>query len=755
MEEPLVTSEQIGHYELLERIAEGGMGVVYRARDTRLDRIVALKFLSPTLTASPEELDRFLHEARAISRLNHRNIATIYAVEEDRGERFLAFEYLAGGTLADRVHRSDQPLALDQLLTWSARLARALAHAHRHGIVHRDVKPQNVLLTTDDVVKLTDFGVAQVKGGVAHDAGSTASTAAYMSPEQAQELDVDHRSDIYSFGVMIYELATGEVPFADERYEMVLYDVINTEVPSINIKRPDLPGEFAGIITKLLQKQPEDRYQRMEDVVAALEHLQHAPAPALSRLEPTVAVLPLVDMSPHHDQEYFCDGLTEETILALSAVHGLRVVSKTSSFRFKGGGYDIDEIGRQLGVDSILEGSVKKSGDQLRITAQLIRVSDESHLWSQRYDRRVEDIFAIQDEISQSIAESLKLQLTASSTGPRKKTSNVEAYNAYLQGRSCLNQRTPELLNRALKRFEQAVSLDPTFAAAHAGIAEVQIVLASGQFGGDSSMVALGRAKESAARALALDSSLAEAHVAMALVRHRADWDWDAAEEEFVRAIELNPSYATAHHQYAMFLAIHLRLEQAREEIAVARQLDPLSLIISTAVGRIFHFSRQFGAAIAQCKKTIELDPDFSPAYFDLAVSYVANKDYQLGLETIEKMYELDHNDVRQTMMMSQWHAAQGQVEAAVEWGDRYKALASEHHVSPMLTALLESSLGNIDKAMDHMEQALEVRDSILVYLQCEPSWDPIRSHPRYPNLIAQLGFPPVSGATTAPTPKP
>jgi serine/threonine protein kinase/Tfp pilus assembly protein PilF len=735
-------SERIGHYELLERIAEGGMGVVYRARDTRLDREVALKFLSPTLAASEEELDRFLHEARAISRLNHTNIATIYAVEEERGERFLAFEYVAGGSLADRLHQTNEPLEISQILSWSSRLARALAHAHRHGIVHRDVKPHNVLLTTDNVVKLSDFGVAQVKGQMAGTGGSTASTAAYMSPEQALELDVDHHSDMYSFGVMLYELAAGALPFTDKRHEVILYDVINTPVPSLKDSRPDVPEAFAAIVDRLLQKQPDLRYDRMEDVVTALETLMQAPVPSLAQMEPTVAVLPLVDMSPHHDQEYFCDGLTEETILALSSVQGLRVVSKTSSSRFKGG-YDIAEIGRQLGVDSILEGSVKKSGAQLRITVQLIRVSDGIHLWSQRYDRRVEDIFAIQDEISNSIAESLKLRLTTAPVKSRKKTSNVDAYNAYLEGRSCLNQRTPLLLDRALKRFETAVQLDRNFAAAYAGIAEVQIVLASGQFGGDGSLVILDRARKAAERALQLDPSLAEAHVAMALVRHRADWAWDEAEKEFVRAIELNPNYATAHHQYAMFLAIHLRLEEARAEIAIAHQLDPLSLIISTAVGRIFHFSRQFNAAIEQCKKTIDLEPTFSPAYFDLAVSYLAHKDYDLALKAIECMYELDNNELRRVMMMAFWHAAQGQHNTAVEWGDRYNELATKHHVSPMLSALLEVGLGNMETAMSYMEQALEVRDSILVYLQCEPAWDDIRAHPRYPQLVAKLGFPP------------
>ena len=733
-------SERIAHYELMDRIAEGGMGVIYRARDTRLDREVALKFLSPSLRASEQELERFLQEARAISRLNHPNIAPIFAVEEDRGERFLAFEYLAGGSLADYIAAAPGQIPIDRLLTWANRLARALAHAHRHGIVHRDVKPQNVLLTTDQVVKLTDFGLAEFSEKQHGREGQTGGTAAYMSPEQAQEMETDHRSDMYSFGVLLYELASGAVPFADPRFEVVLYDVINTEPPSLREKRPDLPHGFVAIVEKLLHKDPSARYEHMEDVVAAIEALSRPDAQSTLWVEPTVAVLPLVDMSPDQDQEYFCDGLTEETILALSSVKGLRVVSRTSSFRFKGGAYDIAEIGARLGVYSILEGSVKKAGDRLRVTVQLIRVSDGAHLWFQRYDRGVQDIFAIQDEISRSIAQALKLQLTAK---PSRRAVDPGAYTLYLEGRYCLSQRTPVMLDRALKRFQEAATRDPELAAAYAGMAEVLILLGASQFPGDGSRATLDRARQAAATALEIDPSLAEAHTAMALVHYRRDLAWADAEAEFRRAIELNSNYATAHHQYAMFLAMHLRLDEARKEIAIAHKLDPLSLIISTAVGRILHFSRRYEEAIEQCKRTIALDEDFAPAYFDLAVSYMTIGEIDKSVAAIEKMHDLDQNPLRHNMMMAFVHAEKGEKAAALEWKERFMALAGQMHVPPTLFALLEARFGNLDQAMEILEQATENHDSTLVYLQCESSWDPVREHPRYPALLAKLGFQP------------
>ena len=738
--------ERVLHYELLDRLGEGGMGVVYRARDTDLEREVALKFLSADLQASGEEVDRFLHEARAISRLNHPNIATIYAVEENRGERFLAFEFLPGGTLREQVKRlrdSGEQLPFDKVLAWGVRIARALAHAHRHGIVHRDVKGDNVLLTADGEVKLTDFGVAQVADRRSAKS-ETVGTAAYMSPEQAQGLAVDHRSDIFSFGVLLYELAAGRPPFHDEQEAVVLYDIVNSPHPPISELREDVPGAFEKLLDKLLAKRLEERCQSMEDVVAELEalsselHLARTRKHAATPAEPTIAVLPFVDMSPEGDQEYFCDGITEEIILALSEVKGLKVVSRTSSFQFKGQAYDIRQIGHKLKVETVLEGSVRKAGDKLRISVQHINVADGYHLWSERYDRRLEDVFAIQDEIAQAIVSILQGRLAARREG-RRPTTNIEAYNLYLEGRYFHNQRTRASLGQALERFHSAIELDPEFAAAYAGLAEVHVLMASGAYGNDGPHASLQRAREAADEAIALDDSRAEAHVAKALVFYRADWDWESAEQEFRRAIELNSGYATAHHQYALFLAALLRLDEARAEISRAHELDPLSLIISTAVGRIWHFSRDYDKAIEQCRRTMRMNPEFAPAYFDLAIAYCMKEEFDEAVEIIEALEKLSPDPLRYYMLISRIQAEKGNREEALRLREKVIELSGERYVAPMVMSILEIGLGNVEEAMQLLEESYERHDNIVVYLLCEPTWDAVRAHPRYPELVKNI----------------
>ncbi len=738
--------ERVLHYELLERLGEGGMGVVYRACDTSLEREVALKFLSADLQASEEEVDRFLHEARAISRLNHPNIATIYAVEEDRGERFLAFEFLPGGTLHEKIkalRANDERLPLDKALAWGVRIARALAHAHRHGIVHRDVKGDNVLLTADGEVKLTDFGVAQVAGRrPAKD--ETVGTAAYMSPEQAQGLPVDHRSDIFSFGVLLYELVAGRPPFVDKEEAVILYDVVNTPHPPLAGLREDVPAGFEKVLDTLLAKEPEQRYQSMDEVVAALEALSDVARTKRHRaaqIEPTIAVLPFVDMSPDGDQEYFCDGITEEITLALSEVPGLKVVSRTSSFRFKGECYDIRDIGRKLKVETLLEGSVRKAGDKLRISVQHINVADGYHLWSERYDRDLADVFAIQDEIAQAIVSILKGKLEAKRKG-RRPTGDLDAYNLYLEGRYYHNQRTRNALQQALERFSAAVERDPEFAAAYAGLAEVHVLMASGAYSNEGPQVPLQRAREAAEKALEIDDSRAEAHIAKALVLYRADWDWKGAESEFRRAIELNPGYASAHHQYALFLAALLRLDEARAEVGRAHELDPLSLIISTAVGRVWHFSRDYAKAIEQCQRTIRMNAEFAQAYFDLSIAYLMEGRLDEALETIETLESLAPDPVRYYMLTSLVQIGGGDREGALRLRQRVIDSARNRYVAPIIMAILEIGFGNVDEAMNLLEESYHRHDNMVVYLLCEPVFDPIRSHPRYQELVRLIGFP-------------
>ena len=624
----------VSHYEIIEKIAEGGMGIVYKARDVRLDRVVALKFLSPNLPASNDQVEQFFHEARAISKLNHPNIATIFEIDEVGEEPFLALEYLPGGTVREKIrdeYAGGKRMPVRKIVSYALAVARALAHAHRHGIVHRDVKTDNALLSAEETVKLTDFGVAQVDGRKsASNTDFTVGTAAYMAPEQAQGLEVDHRSDIFSFGAVLYELAAGRVPFSGAAQAIVFYEIVHSDPRPLSDFRGDLPDTLVQIVKRALEKNPDHRFATMDLAVAALEGVRREleledTKPLKAELPaPTVAVLPFVDMSPAHDQEYFCDGMTEEIINVLTAVRGLKVVSRTSSFQYKGEAYDVREIGEKLGVQTVVEGSVRTAGNKLRITAQLIKVTDGYHIWSQRYDREMTDVFEIQDEISQAIVANLKGKLVRRAEKPlvKKKTANIEAYNRYLKGRHFLNQRTRAAILHSIECFEEAACEDCDYALPYAGLAEAYILLGTGGYGEADPAAALGKAREAALKAIEGDESSAEAHLALALVYYRADWDWENADREFKRAIEINDGYATGHHQYAMFLAALKRLDEALAEIRKAQELDPLSLIINTAVARILHFSRRFDEAIEQSRRTLELNPQFALGYFDIGVAY-------------------------------------------------------------------------------------------------------------------------------------
>lgn len=731
------------------------MGVVYKGRDTQLDRLTALKFLPLGHDLPEASMEAFLHEARAISRLNHPSIATVYAVAEENGERFLALEYLPGGSLRDKLRTNPNGFPMPQVLAWASDIASALAHAHRHGIVHRDVKADNVLLTADGEAKLTDFGVAQVSGVQGVPQFDTAGTAAYLSPEQAQGLPAGPPSDQFSLGVLLYELVCGRRPFEGEHESVVLYDIVNSEPEPLGARIPDLPPTFVSVIERLLAKSPEDRFESMDAAAQALRRLgrrardAHAQQAGTESAEPAVAVLPFVDMSPDLDQEYFCDGIAEEITLALSEVKGLRIVSRTSTFQYKGQAYDVRRIGRELKVRGFVTGSVRKSGDTLRISAQLVAVSDGRHLWSERYDRRLEDVFAVQEEIARAVVRAIEPKLLRAQAARKKPTESVEAYNQYLAGRYLLNQRTQSALQQALEKFRGAIAHDDTFGAAWGGVAEAEVLRASAAYVEDIPG-AFTRARHAAERAIELDPDRAEPHVALALVRLRADWDWAGAEQAFKRALELNDGYATAHHQYALYLSFVLRIDEALEHIRRALELDPLSLLISTAVGRILHFARRYDEALAQCERTSQMDPSFVPALFDQVVTCGVSGNVERARELIARIEQVNADPARRAILLCRYHALIGERELALEHYAKLEDLAKERPLSPVLFGLNDITLGDIDKAMIQCELAAEAHDSLLVYLQCEPAYDPLRAHPRYGALIRKIGFPPPPAAVSA-----
>ena len=571
----LSSGTQLGPYEIVSQLGAGGMGVVYEARDPRLKRTVAIKLLPPDLTKDATAKQRFLQEAQAASALDHPNICTIHEINEtDDGQLYLVMAHYEGETLKERIEKG--PLGLDDAIDIATQVGTGLAEAHGAGIVHRDIKPANLLVTKSGVVKILDFGLAKLAGteGVTQ-TGTTVGTVAYMSPEQARGQEVDHRTDIWSLGVVLYEMLAGTPPFQGENLLSISNAILEREQPSLT----GSSSSAQSVVTRALQKDRTRRHQAVTELLGALGELQSSPAAptvvaAAQPDVPSIAVLPFADMSAKKDQDYFCEGMAEEIIGSLTEVEGLRVASRTSTFSATSKNLDIAEIGKRLNVSTVLEGSVRSAGNRARIAVQLTSVRDGFQLWAQRFDRDLDDIFAIQDEIARSVTQKLNVTLRAHAegSGPRVPTNNIDAYTAYLKGRKCLRQRGPK---QALWHYQTAVDLDPMFAVAHAGMADVYAYL--GDLGFIGTQEAARRTMESVERALELDPTLGEAHLTMAWTQMGHSWDWQRAEQHFRRGLDLNPESSDAHSRYGCFLAwIHTRVEEGAAEAKRGTALDPL-----------------------------------------------------------------------------------------------------------------------------------------------------------------------------------
>jgi len=604
----------ISHYRIIEKIGEGGMGVVYKALDTKLNRTVALKFLPPRLLCNDEAKARFEHEAKAASALNHPNIATIHEIDEAGGRCFISMEYLGGGSLKELL--KDKDLSMKEILDLALQIGEGLNAAHESGAVHRDIKPDNIMLTKRGLAKIMDFGLAKLKGVTRLTReGTTLGTLQYMSPEQVQGKGTDRRSDIFSFGAVLYEMVTGQLPFKGDNEAAVIHSILTRDPEPMGPSRGDLPSEIEGIMAKALAKEVDSRYQGAEDMLADLRRVRDTLSAEKSKADtqvvehrPSIAVLPFTNLSADPDQEYFCDGMAEEIINVLTHVEGLRVVARTSAFAFKNKSGDIREIGKQLNVESVLEGSVRKAGARVRITAQLVSVADGYHIWSEKFDREMEDIFGIQDEISLAIVDRLRVKLLGKHKAELTKhhTENLEAYHLYLKGRYFWNRRTKGALKKAVSYFKQAIEKDPEYASAYFGLADAYHILhAQGLIPLEE---AYPNAKEAVLRALELDDSLAGAHTSMAEIKSTFENDPEGAEQEFRRAIELNPGYATAHHWYSIMLVATGRFEEAVEEGERALELDPLSIIIKLHVAGLRSSALDWDGAEELYRHALEID---------------------------------------------------------------------------------------------------------------------------------------------------
>lgn len=734
--------QTLQHYKILSELGRGGMGVVYKAHDTKLNRTVALKFLPPDLTRDQEAIDRFVNEAQAASSLDHANICTIYEINETaEGRLFIAMAGYDGETLQEKIARGKLQVA--EAIDIAMQIARGLERAHEAGIIHRDLKPSNLIITTRGEVKIIDFGLAKLAGQMHFlNTGNLSGTVAYMSPEQVQGQPTDQRTDIWALGVVLYEMLTGKLPFQGDDDHAVIFSIVNEAPHVITSLRQETPALLAQLVHKAMQKNPADRYQTMTEVIRNLVHLLDKAAASNEKNIPAIVVLPFADLSPQKDQEYFCDGLTEELVSALSKIEGWRVVSRTSAFAFKGKEQDIRAVGKQLNVSHALEGSVRKAGNRLRLSAQLTNVEDGFQLWSGTYDREQGDVFAIQDDITGAIVDKLKMKLAGDQQAQliKRYTENLAAYNLYLQARFYLNKRTEPGLRKSITFCEQAIALEPGYALAYAGLADSHILLCFQGF--LPPQEAMPKAKAAVEQALAIDETLAEAHTSLGCIRAIYEHDWPGSAQEFQRALALNPNHSMTRYWYALwYLLLTGQFECALAETQKALEFDPLSLVINTGLSWQFYLAGQHECALQALEQTLEMDKDYVFARDLLGQVYAHQGMYEEAIAELEKAVALSNRRTLSLAALGHVYAVAGKTDEANQILAELLALAQQKYVSSYDVALIYAGLAEHERALAWLEKAYEEHNCWLGFLSIEPRFQKFRSESRFAALLQKVGL--------------
>jgi serine/threonine-protein kinase len=781
-------------YQIIEELGRGGMGKVYKVLDKEIDVKVALKLIKPEIASDKKNIERFRHELKTARDITHNNVCRMYDLNKEEGSYYITMEFVEGQDLKGLIRQTGR-LAVSTAINIAKQVCEGLTEAHRLGVIHRDLKPSNIMINKEGNARIMDFGIARsLKTRGITGAGVIIGTPEYMSPEQVEGREVDQRSDIYSLGIILYEMVTGQAPFKGDT-PFIIGVKHKSEIPrdpkELNAQIPD---DLNRVILKCMTKDKVKRYQSAKEVrseftrieegllttdrvapkkkpvtskeitvtfglknllipvlvvialvvvaVIILQVLIQEESLSLPPGRPSVAVLPFDDLSPQKDQEYLCDGLAETLINAFSKIKNLRVIARNSSFLFRGRERDVQEIGERLNIKTIIKGSLQKAGNRVRITAQLIRVDDESLLWSDQYNRELDDLFAVQDEISLAIVDKLRVQLLGEDKARivKRHTQNFEAYNLYLKGRYFWNKRTEEGYQKSLEYFQQAIEKDPTYASAYTGIADYYNLL--GYYDYLPPKEAFPKAKAAAEKALEMDETLAEAHNSLAMVKESYDWDWEGAEREYRRAIELNPNYATAHQWYAGYLGAMGKHDESITENKQAQELDPLSPIIGADLGTNFISARQYDQAITEFQKVLEMDPDYIIAHLFLGMAYAGKEMYDEAIAEVKKAQS--HSDDDGSLMkvlLGVIYSLSGKKDEAKKVLNEMLELSKHSYVSPWGISLIYVGLDQKDQAFEWLEKAYEERDHWMSSLKVLPILDSIRSDPRFIALLKKMGF--------------
>ena len=811
---------RFGRYEIRSQLGVGGMGEVYLAEDTRLNRAVALKFLPAEVASDQKRMQRFNQEAHAVSALNHPNIITIHEIDQDGPVHFITTEYIEGVTLRDRM--ASAPLKIEEALEVAIQTASALAAAHAKEIVHRDIKPENIMLREDGYVKILDFGLAKLveKQATSPDAvtqvhtdiGSVIGTARYMSPEQARGLEIDARTDIFSLGIVLYEMVAGKSPFGGGTNHEVVASILKEEPPPLSDFIPNAPARLQEVVSLALRKNRDERYQTAKQLLDDLKalkldvefemKLQRArdtgasgesrevtstdefarvtasepmARPTLSQLlkasdlkrrqsltlisvaalvlalvgfaywyftRPvtaidSVAVLPFTNVGGDANMEYLSDGLTESLINSLSELPNLKVIARSSVFRYKGKEIDPQMIGRELGVRAVLTGRVIQLGDNLTIQTELVDVATQTRLWGENYTRKVSDIISLQDEISREISDKLRLKLSGEEKRQLAKryTDNSEAYQLYWKGRYYWNKRRPEDIREAIRYFQQAIEVDHNYALAYTGLADCYVL---GNLLQMSPKEAMPIAIEKTNTALSIDPGLAEAHTSLAKIKLSYEWDWVGAETEFKKALELKPGYATAHQWFGVYLSEMGRHDESLDHRKRALDLDPLSLSIGTGVGRAYFWARRYDEGLAHLQKTLERDPKYADTHWSLGLNFEGKKMYAEAIAayqraiSLSKTAEFPEGKPEMIAALGHAYAVSGRRSEASKIVEQLQELINQQsYVSPYSIALVYTGLEEKDQAFEWLDRAYKERDESFLHLKVDPRLDFLRSDPR------------------------